>query len=127
MAHLRSAPLDSHEARSPRAWRSAMTDHLDRAIDRVAAEMTRVDDNDVLAAQIIRALPDRAMWRGWLFQSWVPRLATIAIVVASGIVWANRQPVTVTEIAPLGSREVATPPAAFFAVVREAEPNRTTR
>ena len=37
-----------------------------------------------------RALPERVTWFGWLFHSWAPRLAMIAVVVAAGIVLGYR-------------------------------------
>ena len=52
-------------------------DRLDDAIDSVAARLTRVDDNDALASQIIKALPERPAWSlHWL----MPRLAITAIL-----------------------------------------------
>jgi hypothetical protein len=59
-------------------------DGLDRAIDHVAAQLTRVDDDPALAARIAASLPERITWLGWLSHSWAPRLAMLAIVVAAG-------------------------------------------
>lgn len=101
---------------------NANRDRLDAAIDQVVTLMVRVEENDALATQIIDALPERVSWFGWLFHSWAPRLAMIAVVVAAGIVWGNRKPTTT----PLASTLTAIQPVAFVASVREAEPNRTT-
>ena len=124
VAHLRSAPPDPDEARSPRSWRSAMNtnhrDRLDDAIDHVVTRMVRVDENDALASQIINALPERASWFGWLFHSWAPRLAMIAIVVVAGIAWGNRKPATTPQLDPLASTLTVPRPVEFVASVREA-------
>jgi len=101
-------------------------DRLDEAIDQVAARLTRVDDNGALASQIINALPERVSWFGWLFHSWAPRLAMVAIVVAAGIVWGNRgQEVSTPGASPLASSQPITTPIVLVASVREAAPNRT--
>ena len=100
-------------------------DRLDEAIDHVVTRMVHVEDNDALATQIINALPERASWFGWLFHSWAPRLAMIAIVVAVGIVWGNRKPATTPQLDLLASTLTVPQPAVFVASVREAEPNRT--
>jgi hypothetical protein len=100
-------------------------DDLDDAIDHVVARMVRVEENDALASQIVDALPERASWFGWLFHSWAPRLAMIAIVVAAGIVWGNRKPATMPQLDPLASTLTAAQPVAFVATVREAVPTRT--
>ena len=105
--------------------RSAKVDRLDDAIDAVAARMTRVEDNDVFATQIINALPERSIWDGWLFQSWAPRLAMIAVVIAGGILWSNRG----SHESSSGPSPIAGQPVAAFAPlvasVKEAAPNRT--
>jgi hypothetical protein len=100
-------------------------DRLDEAIDHVVTRMVRVEENDVLATQIVNALPERASWFGWLFHSWAPRLAMIAVVVAAGIVWGNRKPAPTPQPNPLASTMSAIGPVALVAAVREAEPNRT--
>ena len=100
-------------------------DRLDSAIDAVAARMTRVEENNAFATHIINALPERSIWSGWLFHSWAPRLAMLAVVIAAGILWSNR-----------GSHEsssapsmIAGQPTVVFtplaASVKEAAPNRT--
>ena len=99
-------------------------DRLDEAIDHVVTRLVRVEDNDALVTHIINALPERERWFGWLFHSWAPRLAMVAIVVVAGIVWGNRKPAT-PQIGPLASTLTTTQPAAFVASVREAAPNRT--
>ena len=121
VAHLRSAPPDSDEARSARPRRSAMNqqrdlsaearsakvDRLDEAIDHVAARLTHIEDNPALTSRIVSSLPERAGWFGWLFHSWAPRLAMIAIVVASGIVWSSRRPeVPSPNVDAIGERAV---------------------
>lgn len=99
---------------------------LDDAIDAVAARLTRVDDNAALAAQIITALPERVTWFGWLFHSWAPRLAMIAVVVAAGMVWGSRgQTVRAPDLSPIVSTRPITTPTVLVTAVREAEPNRT--
>jgi hypothetical protein len=100
-------------------------DRLDDAIDDVVTRMVRVTENDALATQIINALPDRVSWFGWLFHSWAPRLAMIAIVVVAGIVWGNRTPATTPQLDPLASTLTVPQPVVFVASVREAEPIRT--
>lgn len=100
-------------------------DHLDDAIDIVAARLTHVDDDPAIASRIVNSLPERAGWLGWLFHSWAPRLAMIAIVVASGIVWSSRPEVPSPISTPLASAPPVTTPAALVASVREAEPDRT--
>ena len=101
-------------------------DRLDDAIDDVVTRMVHVKENDALATQIIHALPERVSWFGWLFHSWAPRLAMIAIVVVAGIVWGNRTPPTTPQLDPLARTVTATTePAAFVASVRPAAPIRT--
>ena len=39
-------------------------EHLDDAIDAVAARMTRVEENDALATRILASLPDRSQCTG---------------------------------------------------------------
>jgi hypothetical protein len=87
--------------------------------------MVHVTENDALATQIIHALPERVSWFGWLFHSWAPRLAMIAIVVVAGIVWGNRTPSTTSQLDPLASTRTVPQPVVFVASVQEAEPNRT--
>jgi hypothetical protein len=104
---------------------STSRDRLDETIDHVVVRMVRVEENAALASQIINALPERAGWFGWLFHSWAPRLAMIAIVVAAGMVWGNRKPAPTPQPNPLASTMSAVEPVAFVAAVREAEPSRT--
>ena len=56
-------------------------DRIDEAIDRVAARMTRVDDDAELAARIMTSLPERS---GWWLHWLMPRLA-ITAAVAIGV------------------------------------------
>ena len=100
-------------------------DHLDEAIDAVAARLTRVADNDALAARIVDALPERSIWHGWLWQSWAPRLAVIAVVVVAGVMWMNREHDVTPGAPPLASVRPDAPVVEFVAAVRELEPNRT--
>ena len=99
-------------------------DRLDEAIDHVAARMTRVEDNDAFATEIINALPERTVWSGWLFQSWAPRLAMLAIVVAAGMVWANRKPDAVKTVELLAISQPAPAPIQLVAAAQAAEPLR---
>jgi hypothetical protein len=95
-------------------------DRLDDAIDRIAARMTRVEENDAFASRIINALPERSMWAGGLFQSWAPRIAMIAVVVAAAIVWGvrgSRESDAVTQ--PLLSSQPLAAHVTFVAGVRE--------
>jgi hypothetical protein len=100
-------------------------DRLDDAIDDVVTRLVHVKENDALATQIINALPERVSWFGWLFHSWAPRLAMIAIVAVAGIVWGNRTPATTPQLDPLASTLTVPQPVVLVASVREAEPNRT--
>ena len=100
-------------------------DRLDSAIDAVAARMTRVEENNAFATHIINALPERSIWSGWLFHSWAPRLAMLAVVIAAGILWSNRGS---HESSSAPSPIAGQPVAAFtplVASVREAAPDRT--
>jgi hypothetical protein len=57
-------------------------DHLDRAIDAVAARLTRVEQDDAFAQRIVNALPERSptYW-------WAPRLAfTAALAIGVSLV-----------------------------------------
>lgn len=56
---------------------------IDQAIDRVAKQMTDVEESPAFAARLVASLPDRAWSARWLLQSWVPRLAVVAMAVAS--------------------------------------------
>ena len=57
-------------------------DHLDDAIDSVAARLTKVTDDDALATRILASLPDRSLW---FLHSWIPRLAITAILAAPAV------------------------------------------
>lgn len=55
---------------------------VDDAIDHVAARMTRVDDDPMLASRIVAALPERSAWSlRWL----MPRLAITAALAGLAI------------------------------------------
>jgi hypothetical protein len=59
--------------------------------------LTHVDDDAVFASRVIASLPQRTTWFGWLTQSWAPRLAMIAVIVAAAMLWNSRR---TTEVAP---------------------------
>ena len=62
--------------------RSAKVDHLDRAIDAVAARLTRVEQDDAFRQRIVNALPERSPTH-W----WAPRLAfTAALAIGVSLV-----------------------------------------
>jgi acyl-CoA synthetase (AMP-forming)/AMP-acid ligase II len=63
--------------------RSAKVDHLDDAIDRVAARLTQVADDPALAARIVATLPQRrvGLAHGWVARFAVGALATLTIAV----------------------------------------------
>jgi hypothetical protein len=58
-------------------------DRIDDAIDRVAARMTNVTEDNGLAMRIANALPERSQWLpfGWISRVTVGALATGAIIV----------------------------------------------
>jgi hypothetical protein len=95
----------------PQKAQKAQTTELDHVIDRVAARLTRVDDDPLITARIVAALPDRSPWRGWLFDSWVPRLAVLAIIITGGILWSRTavKPVTEPPLAALASAPLMAP------------------
>ena len=95
---------------------------LDRAIDDVARQLTYVEPDPHLSARIALSLPTRSTWS---LQWWAPRLAAIALVVAAGILWANRAQQVTHDGSPLASADPIATPTALIATVREAEPNRT--
>ena len=72
-------------------------ERLDQAIDRVAKRLTHVDEDAQFASRIVAALPERFTWFGWLTHSWAPRLAMMAIVAVSAVLWNARQ---TTEVSP---------------------------
>jgi hypothetical protein len=100
-------------------------DQLDDAIDAVTARMTHVDDDPALASRIVAALPERVSWFGWLFHSWAPRLALVAVVVASGWLW-NRvaTPAVVTPLPAVARIQPVRMPTTVVATAAP-EPNRT--
>ena len=99
-----------------------MTPRLDDAIDHVAARLTQVDDDPMLASRIVAALPDRVNWLGWLFHSWAPRLAVLVIIVTAGMLW-NKTRVTPVERVPI---QVAAP-TPVVATSRAAVEPKVTR
>ena len=106
---------------------STKRDHLDDAIDAAVSLMVRTESDEAFAAQIINGLPARSMWDGWLFQSWAPRIAMIAVIVAAGIIWdarGSRESNAVIE--PLAFSQPLSAPVTFVAAARERlERNRT--
>ena len=101
--------------------RSAKED-LEKAIDRVAARLTHVDEDASLASRIVAALPARNPWLEWLVHSWAPRLAVVlAIIVASGLM-VNRTTMPNSEV----PREVVAMAPTTSPVSVEPEPDRTT-
>jgi hypothetical protein len=67
--------------------RRAKADQLDAAIDRVAARMTAVREDDLMTARIVSTLPDRSPFGAWLMGAWAPRLAALALVVIGVALW----------------------------------------
>jgi len=93
-------------------------DQLDDAIDSVAKRLTHVEDDAVFASRVIASLPERTTWFGWLTHSWAPRLAMIAVIVVTAVLWNNRR---TTELPPI--QIAATfPPFAGCMCVYEVEP-----
>ena len=84
-------------------------DRLDAAIDRVTARLTHVDDDPVFVSRVVFALPERVSWFGWLFHSWAPRLAMIAVVVAAATLVYRSAP---SPMAPAGNQPIAASPLA---------------
>ena len=91
--------------------------HLDDAIDAVAKQLTRVDDDPHLASRIAASLPDRSRSMfGW----WAPRLAMIAVAVAAATVWGTRGPRDSTSVMqPLAYSQPLASPVTFVAAVNE--------
>lgn len=58
---------------------------IDQAVDRVAKQMTRIEESPAFAERIVASLPDRAWSPHGLLQSWVPRLAVVAVAIASAL------------------------------------------
>jgi len=63
-------------------------EHLDDAIDRVAARLTHVDDDPAFASRIVAALPERSAWLpyGWVSRFGLGALAAFAIAVGTTLV-----------------------------------------
>jgi hypothetical protein len=78
------------------------SDHLDAAIDHVAARMVSVPDDADLALRIVSALPERTSRLRWL----IPQLAAIGAIVIAAILWTTRNN-TAPTTAALPSSEVA--------------------
>lgn len=60
-----------------------MKDHIDQAIDTVAARMTAVEEDRDLALRIANALPQRSMSIGWVARFAWGSLATVAIIIVA--------------------------------------------
>jgi len=96
-------------------------DKLDAAIDQVAARMTAVHEDADLTTRLVATLPDRSMFGGWLFQSWAPRLAVIAIVAIGAALWNQNG---VQRPSPSPASKVSDTPAALVAFAPVVVPNR---
>ena len=59
---------------------NATHDWLDEAVDQIATQLVRVEDNEGLSTRILASLPDRSPW---LLRSWIPRLAMTAALAAA--------------------------------------------
>lgn len=103
-------------------------DQLDDAIDSVAKRLTHVEDDAVFASRVIASLPERSTWFGWLTQSWAPRLAMIAVIVAAAALWSDRRTTeSPASSEPLASVATVSQPTMFVASVNRErlEPVRT--
>jgi hypothetical protein len=60
---------------------------VDDAIDRVAARMTAIRDDEAMTERIVASLPERRMFGSWLLQAWAPRLAVVALIVIGAALW----------------------------------------
>jgi hypothetical protein len=60
---------------------------LDDAIDRVAARMTAVREDEAMTERIVAALPERPVFGAWLLHAWAPRLVAVALVVIGAALW----------------------------------------
>lgn len=63
-------------------------EHLDEAIDRVAARLTHVDDDPAFASRIVAALPERSAWLpyGWVSRFALGALAALTLAVGTAVV-----------------------------------------
>jgi hypothetical protein len=95
-------------------------DHLDAAIDAVAKQLTRVEDDPHLASRIVASLPDRSRS---LFGWWAPRLAMVAVVMAAALVWATRGSNENVPTRVLASVPIEVPPNVPIEVVPEVPQN----
>lgn len=121
MTHL-PGPQKAQMAQRSAPPQVQMGVELDPAIDAVAKQLTRVEDDPHLASRIAMSLPERsAASFGW----WALRLAMIAVMIAAGIVWGNRAGSDPRGAEPLAASNVALAPAPLMAAVAELEPNRT--
>jgi hypothetical protein len=95
------------------AARSAKVDHLDDAIDSVAARLTKVTEDDALASRILASLPERSAWSlRWL----IPRLAMTA-ALGIGVALVVRRPFDDRSTDVLRTENARTPFVEFRAVV----------
>ena len=95
-------------------------DHLDAAIDHVAARMVAVPDDGELALRIVTALPERTSRLRWL----IPQLAAIGAIVVAALIWTTRNN-TAPALGTLPS-EVA-PIVGLASAVTENEPGTVSR
>ena len=95
-------------------------DHLDAAIDQVAARLLapQGDDNE-LARRIVTSLPERSSRLRWL----IPQLAAISAIAIASLVWTLSADRAVPDV--LSSNEVG-PIAAFVTPVSERVPQLET-
>lgn len=108
---------------------SAKRDGLDDAIDAVAARLTRVPEDETLAARIANALPDRSPW---LLSSWIPRLAFGVLALGAIAISVVPHPFDGRSTDVLRTESAGAPFVEFRAVVERtpvepsSDPRRTT-
>jgi hypothetical protein len=98
-------------------------DHLDDAIERVGARLTRVEQDDELLARIVARLPRRSSSLGWLLGAWAPRLAIVALgaIAITGVLAPLEDPST----AVLRTENANLPTVQLRASIEPVVPNRT--
>ena len=96
-------------------------DHLDAAIDRVAARMVAVPDAGEMTLRIVSALPERSSRLRWL----MPQLAAIGAMAIAALVWATRNN-TAPALATLPSTNIA-PMTGLVIAVAADDPSREPR
>jgi hypothetical protein len=96
-------------------------DHVDDAIDSVAARLTEAKEDAAFALRIVNALPERSTW---MWFGWKPRLALVALALVAtiGVVqrtFDNRS----TDV--LRAENASGPVVELRASIEPLEPNRT--